>query len=98
MAQFFARPPAVDQVRLRPWQIALILSWTLFVLISLVWNLYNERNEVFEGVESTIELDELRRLGCDAVQGYYFGRPMPADEASLLLAEEQSNAKRTSAE
>lgn len=50
MAQFFARPPAVDQVRLRPWQIALILSWTLFVLISLVWNLYNERNEVFEGV------------------------------------------------
>lgn len=30
---------------------------------------------VAEGIESQIELDALRALGCDFVQGYYLGRP-----------------------
>jgi EAL domain-containing protein (putative c-di-GMP-specific phosphodiesterase class I) len=33
---------------------------------------------VAEGVETDHELAELRRYGCDAVQGYYFARPMAA--------------------
>jgi len=33
---------------------------------------------VAEGVETDHELAELRRYGCDAAQGYYFARPMPA--------------------
>ncbi|HUQ29409.1 MAG TPA: EAL domain-containing protein [Usitatibacter sp.] len=33
---------------------------------------------VAEGVETDHELAELRRFGCDAAQGFYFARPMPA--------------------
>lgn len=33
---------------------------------------------VAEGVENAEQLDELRRLGCDEIQGYYIGRPLPA--------------------
>jgi diguanylate cyclase (GGDEF)-like protein len=33
---------------------------------------------VAEGVETDHELAELRRYGCDAAQGFYFARPMPA--------------------
>lgn len=32
-----------------------------------------------EGVEDAGTLDALRRLGCDAAQGFYLGRPMPAE-------------------
>jgi EAL domain-containing protein (putative c-di-GMP-specific phosphodiesterase class I) len=35
---------------------------------------------VAEGVETEIALDELRRLGCDRVQGFLLGRPAPAGE------------------
>ena len=38
-----------------------------------------------EGVETTGELDVLRRLGCELVQGFLLGSPMsPAD--ALVLA------------
>jgi diguanylate cyclase len=33
---------------------------------------------VAEGVETDHELAELRRYGCDAAQGFFFARPMPA--------------------
>lgn len=35
---------------------------------------------VAEGVETVEQLDYLRDSGCDAVQGYYYCRPLPADE------------------
>ncbi|MBD8525767.1 putative bifunctional diguanylate cyclase/phosphodiesterase [Pseudomarimonas arenosa] len=35
---------------------------------------------VAEGVESAEGLDVLRRLGCEVVQGYYFSRPLAADD------------------
>lgn len=38
-----------------------------------------------EGVETEAELDMVRRLGCRKVQGYYFGRPMSADDAAKLF-------------
>jgi len=33
-----------------------------------------------EGVERREQLDVLERLGCDAVQGYFLARPLPAEE------------------
>lgn len=38
-----------------------------------------------EGAETRAEFEAMRRLGCAQVQGYYFGRPMPADEVARLL-------------
>lgn len=35
---------------------------------------------VAEGVETQVQADILTELGCDVLQGYLFGRPMPADE------------------
>jgi EAL domain-containing protein (putative c-di-GMP-specific phosphodiesterase class I) len=39
-----------------------------------------------EGVETQEELQLIRTLGCSLVQGYIFGRPMPAEEARELAA------------
>jgi diguanylate cyclase (GGDEF)-like protein/PAS domain S-box-containing protein len=40
---------------------------------------------VGEGVETKLQLTELTRLGCDLAQGYYFSRPVPADEITRML-------------
>ena len=38
----------------------------------------HSRSRIFaEGVETASELDVLRSLGVDKVQGYFVGRPMP---------------------
>jgi EAL domain-containing protein (putative c-di-GMP-specific phosphodiesterase class I) len=39
---------------------------------------------VCEGVETGAQADLLARIGCDLLQGYHFGRPMPIDD--LLAA------------
>jgi diguanylate cyclase (GGDEF)-like protein len=35
---------------------------------------------VAEGIETKAEVEMLRTLGCDIIQGYYFGKPMPVAE------------------
>ncbi|MCR4611137.1 MAG: EAL domain-containing protein, partial [Lachnospiraceae bacterium] len=35
---------------------------------------------IAEGVETKDQLDTLRDLGCDLIQGYYFSKPVPANE------------------
>ena len=39
-----------------------------------------------EGVETSEEAELIRNLGCDKIQGYYFGRPMTADDARKLFS------------
>jgi len=41
---------------------------------------------IAEGVEHQVQLDYLRRLGCDATQGFLLARPQPANEVSSLLS------------
>jgi diguanylate cyclase (GGDEF)-like protein len=41
---------------------------------------------VAEGVEDLQTADELAEMGCDLLQGYLIGKPMPAADLSLLLA------------
>ena len=38
-----------------------------------------------EGVETSEEAELIRNLGCDKIQGYYFGRPMTATDARSLF-------------
>jgi diguanylate cyclase (GGDEF)-like protein len=38
-----------------------------------------------EGIESAAQLNELRSLGCDQGQGYYFARPQPAEVVRALV-------------
>jgi diguanylate cyclase (GGDEF)-like protein len=50
-------------------------------LVSVIINLAHELklNAVAEGVETEEQLRQLRLLGCDEMQGYLFGKPVPAD-------------------
>jgi EAL domain-containing protein (putative c-di-GMP-specific phosphodiesterase class I) len=41
-----------------------------------------------EGVESSEQLEHLRRIGCDLVQGYHLARPLPSEEVEPLLADQ----------
>ncbi|MFC7528699.1 putative bifunctional diguanylate cyclase/phosphodiesterase [Actinoplanes sp. GCM10030250] len=40
---------------------------------------------VAEGIEELGQLDALREMGCHFAQGYYFSRPVPAEEAGRLF-------------
>lgn len=40
---------------------------------------------VVEGVETCEQLDCLKKLGCQIVQGYYMSRPVPAHQFATLL-------------
>lgn len=40
---------------------------------------------IAEGVETAEQLEFLRRHGCDAMQGYYFSRPVPAGQFEEML-------------
>ncbi len=53
-------------------------------VVTLAKNLGKET--VAEGVETASQLEALRVLGVDHVQGYLIARPMPADEAEAFLA------------
>jgi EAL domain-containing protein (putative c-di-GMP-specific phosphodiesterase class I) len=41
---------------------------------------------VAEGIETSEQLAAVTTSGCDEVQGYFFNRPMPANEISKVLA------------
>jgi diguanylate cyclase (GGDEF)-like protein len=45
---------------------------------------------VAEGVEDSLTLQHLGLLGCDAVQGYYISRPVPAGELIDWLTQQQA--------
>ncbi len=50
-----------------------------------------------EGVENQEEADMIRRMGCTKIQGYHFGRPMPAVEVRKIFARQDIGKKFKSA-
>ncbi|MBU2204299.1 MAG: EAL domain-containing protein, partial [Gammaproteobacteria bacterium] len=51
---------------------------------------------VAEGVEQQAQLDMLRKLRCDVIQGYYYSKPLnAADFYQFLLQQKQQRAKLT---
>ncbi|MBR4554730.1 MAG: EAL domain-containing protein [Ruminococcus sp.] len=43
---------------------------------------------IAEGVETKEQLELLKNIGCDIIQGYYFSKPVPADEFEELIRAE----------
>lgn len=52
-------------------------------IINMAHRLYI--NVVAEGVESQEQMERLRVVGCDYVQGYFLAKPMPVSEFEQLL-------------
>ncbi|MDP2265829.1 MAG: EAL domain-containing protein, partial [Thiobacillus sp.] len=68
----------VKDVQHDPVNVALIRS-----ILSLSQDLKLEN--VAEGVETQEQLECLRKLGCQVVQGYFISRPVPAEQLTTLL-------------
>lgn len=75
--QSFVRDITVD-----PDDAAIVAS-----IISLAHSL--RINVIAEGVETAAQLAYLRRNHCDEIQGYYFSRPVPAEEFELILRQDK---------
>ncbi len=63
-------------------------------LLAVVTNIVQLANDidavsVAEGIENKEQLDLLRELGCDYGQGYYWSRPIPVEDLSILLQSPQ---------
>lgn len=43
---------------------------------------------VAEGVEDEAQYEKLKEMGCQIIQGYYFSKPLPADEFENLIRKE----------
>ncbi len=48
---------------------------------------------IAEGVETAEELAMVRELGCSRVQGYFYGRPLPVDEARAVAVRSRSASR-----
>ncbi len=48
---------------------------------------YLEMPVIAEGVETEKQLNLLKELGCDIVQGYYFSKPLPPEEFERFIRE-----------
>ncbi|MDE7478876.1 MAG: EAL domain-containing protein, partial [Lachnospiraceae bacterium] len=54
---------------------------------------------IVEGVETVEQVDFLKCVGCEYVQGYYYAKPMPiADYEDFIAQEEDMGAKRSVSE
>ncbi|MCR5272302.1 MAG: EAL domain-containing protein, partial [Lachnospiraceae bacterium] len=48
---------------------------------------FKDMKVVAEGVETKAQLETLKRLECDTIQGYYFAAPKPFEEYSRIIDE-----------
>ena len=51
---------------------------------------------VAEGVETQNQLDFLREIGCDFIQGYFFSRPIPTTDFEALEGKQLAKTKKVS--
>ena len=47
---------------------------------------------IAEGVETKEQMELLKELDCDIIQGYYFSRPVPPDDFAGFLTDSKEGA------
>jgi diguanylate cyclase (GGDEF)-like protein len=77
---YLAKLP-VDTLKIDRSFVEMVSATGGLTLVSVIINLAHalKLNTVAEGVETEEQLRELRSLGCDEMQGYLFGRPVPVE-------------------
>ena len=78
---YLAKLP-VDTLKIdRSFVVEMVSAAGGLTLVSVIINLAHalKLNTVAEGVETEEQLRQLRLLGCDEMQGYLFGRPVPVE-------------------
>ena len=53
---------------------------------------------IAEGVESEMQAEQMRQMGCDYLQGNYFSRPVPVNEFEELMRKELAGGKTENAD
>jgi diguanylate cyclase (GGDEF)-like protein len=53
------------------------------------------KQTVAEGVETAAQLEFLKSLGCDSAQGYFFAKPVPADQLSRFVSDHRRRVEET---
>lgn len=53
---------------------------------------YLQQRAIAEGIETAIQLDRLRKLGCEFGQGYLFSQALEAEPAEQLLRRQGARA------
>jgi diguanylate cyclase (GGDEF)-like protein len=78
---YLAKLP-VDTLKIdRSFVVEMVSATGGLTLVSVIINLAHalKLNTVAEGVETAEQLRQLRLLGCDEMQGYLFGKPLPVE-------------------
>lgn len=55
-------------------------------IISMAHSL--ELETIAEGVETAAQQALLQQLGCQAIQGYHYGKPLPAEQARAFIQQQ----------
>ena len=76
-------PPSSTEANASAWALP---TWNNPTAVATLTNrVCGSLRVVAEGVEDQTKWQELNALGCDAIQGYYTGKPMPADDLTQWL-------------
>ena len=65
------------------------------IILSNIVHMAEELNMhvISEGIETAQQVDFLKEIGCDMVQGYYYYKPMPLHDFHKLIKSRKSDVK-----
>jgi len=85
----------IDQSFVRDLEDSLETQIVMQSLVGLIQGL--NRSIVVEGIESSLQSAMIRQMGCEFGQGYFYGRPLDAQDACNALSENVQETARPDA-